>query len=234
MGKRTWKFYTLFLLYIIAVGVTGYIFLWDEIEKIRELIPEDNRNGKDNCYNNPLLNVQIWTKESHFHPFYQMQEVVAYFDCLQTEEALDEVRFFYISYNVGAVAAVTGIIGFFLAAVDYAAKYAIEVSFIPFLFGSGEGAFIYFLAGKFLDDGVGGLTDIYCQICSCLGIVFWSLYAFILLICFHGFFKKCCRCSKDRQKGRNVGTCRDDMTVDREFRICENEIQPAKSENYIF
>jgi len=69
--------------------------MWYGIKHIQDSVPEDNRVGKDNCYDNPLLSMQIWTKESHFYPFYKMQDVVAYFSCLETEEALDEVRMFY-------------------------------------------------------------------------------------------------------------------------------------------
>lgn len=232
MGKRTWKFYTLFLLYTLAVVAAAYIVLWDEIEKIRELIPEDNRDGTDNCYDNPLLNVQIWTKEGHFYPFYKMQDVVEYFDCLETEEALDEVRLFYISYNIGAIAAVMGFVAFVLVISGYPFKYALELVFLPLLLGSGEGVFIWYLVGNFLDDGIGGLTDIYCQLCSSIGLIFWVFFAFILLLCIYGLFKECCKCSKDRQQGKNIGTIRDDMSHDRGFE--EAEMQPGRANSAIF
>jgi len=227
--KRTWKFYTLFLLYLLGIAAAGYFVLWDEIEKIRELIPEAKRVGKDNCYDNPFLNVQIWTKEGHFHPFYQMQEVVEYFDCLQTKEALEEVRFFYISYNIGCVAAAMGVVVFLLAMSGNRVKWGIELIILPLLVGSGEGVFIYYLAGQFIEDGIGGLTEIYCQLCSSVGLIFWALFAICLLICIYGILKCCCTCSKDRQKGRNVGTIRDDMSRDRHFRVAESEMQAQRN-----
>ena len=97
----TWKFWTCFLLWTAALGGVGYFILWEEIKNIQDSVPEDNREGKDKCYDNPLLSMQIWTKDSHFDPFYKMQDVVAYFDCLQTDDALDKVRMFYITYNIG-------------------------------------------------------------------------------------------------------------------------------------
>jgi len=236
--KRTWKFYTLFLLYTAGIGAAGYFVLWDEIEKIRDLIPEDNRIAKDNCYDNPLLNLQIWTREGHFHPYYKMQEVVEYFDCLQ-EEALKEVQFFYISYNIGGITAAMGFVAFVLAMTGYAAKYACEFVFIPWLCGCGEGVFIWYLAGIFLDEGIGGLTDIYCQLCSCVGLIFWGLFALIVLVCIHGLVKMCCTCSKDRQQGKRVASIRDDMSHDKQFRVSggsETEMQPGQpgQSNHIF
>jgi len=224
--------YTLFLLYIVAVAAAVYFVLWDEIEKIRELVPEDNREGKDNCYDNPLLNIQIWTREGHFYPFYKMQDVVAYFDCLETEDALDEVRFFYITYNVGSIAAVMGFVAFLLVIVGYPVKYALELVCFPLLVESGEGVFIYYLAGKFQEDGIGGLTEVYCQLCSSIGLIFWVFLAFIMLLFTYSLFKECCRCSKDRQQGKNIGTIRDEMAIDRSF--SEAEMQPGRVNSSIF
>jgi len=228
-GKRTWKFFTLFLLYLLGIAAAVYFVLWDEIEKIRELIPEEKRVGKDNCYDNPFLNVQIWTKEGHFHPFYQMREVAEYFDCLQTKEALEEVRFFYISYNIGCVTAAMGVVVFLLVLAGYPVKWGIELILLPLLVGCGEGLFIYYLAGLFIEDGIGGLTEVYCQLCSAVGLIFWALFAICLLLCIYGILKCCCTCSKDRQQGKNVGTIRDEMIRDRHFRLAESEMQSQRN-----
>jgi len=227
--KRTWKFYSSFLVYIVGIAAASYIVLWDEIEKIRGMIPAENREGKDNCYDNPLLNVQIWTKEGHFHPFYQMQEVVEYFDCLHTQDAIKEVRFFYISYNIGGVAAAMGFIMFLVAMGGYSFLMAIELIIFPLFFGSGEGIFIYYLAGLFLEEGIGGLSEVYCQLCGSIGLVFWALSATILLLCIYGIMKQCCTCSNDRQQGQNVGTIRDEMCQDRYFRRVDSETQSNRA-----
>jgi len=231
--RLTCKFYTAFLLWTAAIVGVGYFIYWKEIEKIRDLIPEENREGTNNCYDNPLLNVQIWTKESHFYPFYKMQDVVEYFDCLEDEEAIDEVRFYYISSNIGALVLIMGFISFVLVITRYPWRYAIELVILPLMFGIGEGIFIYFLAGKYEDEGVGGLSEIHCQLCSSVGLIFWVLFTFILLICIYGLVKVCCKCSKDRQKGRNIGTIRE-KNSQRGFRSSESEMQPGKANSGLF
>jgi len=222
----SYMFWTAFLLWTAGIGAAGWLVLWDEIENIREMIPDDNRDGTDNCYDNPLLNMQIWTKEGHFYPSYKMQDVVAYFECLETEEALDEIQFFYISYNPGGLAAFMGFLAFIVRWIGYRWKAAIELVFLPLIFGIGEGAFIYFLAGLYQEDGIGGLTDIYCQLCSSLGMIWWALLAFLLLMTIYGFCKKCCKSSKDRQRGKNVGTCRD--YTERRIQLSEVEMRDSQ------
>jgi len=228
----TWKFWTCFLLWTAALGCVGYFILWEEIKNIQDSVPEDNREGKDNCYDNPLLSMQIWTKDSHFDPFYEMQDVVAYFDCLQTDDALDKVRMFYITYNIGGLALLMGFIAFILVITKYPWKYAIELVFLPLIFGIGEGVFIYVLAGNFKNNGIGGLSEIFCQLCSSVGIIFWVLLAFILLIAIYGLCKRCYRCNTDRQRGMNVKTLRDkDSSI---FRISETELEPGKAKSGLF
>jgi len=231
-GKRlTWKFYTCFLLWTAALGGLGYFILWDEIENIRDLIPESNREGKDNCYDNPLLSVQIWTRESHFYPFYKMQDVVEYFDCLETDEALDAIRKFYITYYIIALFLLMGIISFILVVSRYPWKYAIELVILPLIFGIGEGVFIFILAGNFKNNGVGGLSEIYCQLCSSVGLIFWVLFAFILIICIYGLSKQCCHCSRDRQRGQKIKTLRD---KDSNMFSSETEMEPGRAKSGLF
>jgi len=207
--RLTWKFYICFLLWTSAICCFGYFLLWDEIKKIQDLIPESNRNGKDNCYDNPLLSVQIWTRECHFYPFYTMQSVVEYFYCLETDEALDAIRMFYITYNIGGIVLLMGFIAFVLVISRYPWKYAIEVVALPTIFGIGEGVFISVLAGNFKDSDVGGLSEVNCELCSSVGVIFWVLLSFILIICIYGVTRQCCCCSRDRQKGIYSKTVRD-------------------------
>jgi len=229
--RLTWKFYACFLLWTAALGGLGYFFLWDEIKSIQDLIPEDNREGKDNCYDNPLLSVQIWTREGHFYPFYKMQDVVEYFDCLNTDNALDAIRTFYITYYIGGLFLVMGFFSFLLRICKYPWKYAIELVVLPMIFGIGEGVFIFFLAGNFKNDGIGGLSEIYCQLCSSVGLIFWVLLAFIVLVCMFGLTKQCCICSKDRQKGTNVKTLRD---KDSSMFLSETEMEPGRAKSGLF
>jgi len=226
----TWKFFACFLLWTAALGSLGYFLLWNEIKNIQDLIPESNREGKDNCYDNPLLTLQIWTRESHFYPFYKMQDVVEYFDCLGTD-ALDSVRMFYITYNIGGLFLQMGFFSFILVICRYPWRYAIELVLIPLIFGVGEGGFIYFLASTFKNDGVGGLSEIYCQLCSSVGLIFWVLLAFILMICIFGLAKQCCRCNRDRQKGTNVKTLRE---KDSSMFVSETEMEPGRAKSGLF
>jgi len=207
--RLTWKYYYCFLLWTCALGGYGYYLLWDEINYIRDLIPENNRDRKESCYSNPLLSVQIWTRDSHFHPFYTMQDVVYYFNCLDTDEALDAIRMFYVTYNIGGLVLIMGFIVFLLVISRYSLWYAIEVAAFPTIFGIAEGVFIFVLAGNFKKSNVGGLSEMHCQLCSSLGLIFWVLFVFVLVICIYGLTMECRRCCRDRQNGIKIKTLRD-------------------------
>jgi len=233
-GKRlTWKFYLCFFVWTAALGCGGYFLLWDEIKKIQDLIPESNREGKDNCYENPLLSVQIWTRENHFYPFYKMQDVVQYFDCLGNDEALDVLRNFYIIYYTVAIVLLMGFFSFILVLSKYPWKYAVELVILPMIFGIGEGVFIFFLAGNYKNDGVGGLSEIYCQLCSSVGLIFWVLLAFILIISICGLSKQCCHrfCSRDRQGGEKIKTLRANGS---NIFSSETEMEPGRAKSGLF
>jgi len=200
--RGRWRFWTAFALFTIALAIFGYFVVWAEIDRIRELIPVENRDDTDNCYKNPLLNLQIWTKKGHFHPLYEMQEVVDYATCLETSEALHEAQIFYVSYYFIGLALVMIFIVFLLVITGTRWKTGLLIVAVPILFGAGEAAFIFYLLGCYISDDIGGLDEILCQICGAVGLIFWVLFGFVLLYLIFSYIEKCGKlCSNDRQKG---------------------------------
>jgi len=212
------SFWIIFTFWTTALVTFAYFVLWAEIEKIRNLVPAANRDDTDSCYNNPLLNMQIWTKKDHFYPMYKMQDVVAYFSCLETEEALNKAKIFYISYYIVGLALVMSFFVFPLAITGFSLKYGLQLVVLPFLFGAGESVFIFYLLGCYKKDGVDGLNETLCQLSSCVGVIFWVLFGFVIVLVIYGFLKKCgelCSiCSSDRQRGVHMVTVREDMGDD--------------------
>lgn len=205
-----WQFWTAFTLLVIALVICGYFVVWAEIDRIRDLIPVENRDDTDSCYNNPLINFQIWTKEGHFHPLYKMQDIVEYALCLETAEAIDKAQMFYISYYMGALALVMIMFVFLYEITGMNWKVGLQLVAFPFLFGAGECVLIFYLLGCYKNDGIGGLDETLCQLCGCLGLIFWVLFAFILLFLIGSCLKNCGKlCSNDRQKGLHMATVRD-------------------------
>jgi len=204
------KFWIFFLLWTSALVLLGYLVIWAEIEKIRALVPEANRDDTDSCYNNPLLNMQIWTKESHFYPMYKMQDVAAYARCLETEDALNMAQIFYVSYYIVSLTLVMGFFVFLFEITGFGLKYGFQLVLLPILFGTGESVFIFYLLESYERDGIGGLDETLCQLCSCVGLIFWVLFAFVVLLVIIGFLSmSLVLCSGDQQQGVTMVTVRD-------------------------
>jgi len=204
------KLWLAFILYTGLLVNFGYFILWEEIKKIRSLIPEENRSGS--CYANPFLSLHIWSGD--FTPMYNMNEAVAWFDCLRDDEALKEVQMFYVSYYIGSLALLMIYVAFIQTLSGVYWKQGAVLAFIPFFFGSAESFFIFYLLNQWLDKGIDGISEIQVVISSCLGIMFWCLLAFAVIITFHGCLSvmgkmSCSCCTTDRQRGRKIGTIRD-------------------------
>jgi len=115
-----------------------------------------------------------------------------------------------------------GFIAFVLVIAKYGWRYAFELVVLPLFFGIGEGVFIFVLAGNFKNSGIGGLSEIHCQLCGIVGLIFWILFAFVLIIGIYGLIRKYCKCTKDKQRGMQIKTLRDqDSSL---FRISETEL----------
>jgi len=205
-----WGFWTAFTLLVLTFVIGGYFVIWAEIDRIRDLIPVENRDGSDSCYTDPLLNFQIWTKEGNFQAIYTMQEVVEYAICLETTEAIDRAQIFYVSYYIIGLAILMIIIVFLYEMAGMQYKSGLQLVLFPFLFGIGEGVTIFYLLGCYKNDGIGGLDETLCQLCGCMGLIFWVLFAFIILFLIFLCLKNCRKlCSNDRQKGMHMATVRD-------------------------
>jgi len=195
---------------VIGFVICGYFVIWAEIQDIRDLIPVKNRAKPDSCYNHPLLNLQIWTKEGHFHPLYKMEDVVIYAVCLETAEAIHRAQIFYVSYYIVLLAFIMTIFVFMFEMTGMRWKSGLQIVFIPTIFGVGEAVLIFYLLEGYKNEDIGGLDETLCQLCGIVGIVFWLLFAFIILFLIGGFLGKCRKlCSNDRQRGVQMVTVRD-------------------------
>merc|ERR1719397_570618 len=110
-----------------------------------------------------------------------MQDIVEYALCLETAEAIDKAQMFYISYYMGALALVMIMFVFLYEITGMNWKFGLQLIAFPSLSGAGECVLIFYLLGCYKNDGVGGLDETLCQLCGCLGLIFWVLLAFILL-----------------------------------------------------
>jgi len=195
---------------ISALVICGYFVIWAEIDHIRDFIPVENRDDPDGCYNNPLLNLQIWTKKGNFHPLYKMQDVVDYAMCLETTEAIDRAQIFYVSYYVIGLALVMIFIVFLFEIAGTNWKSALQLVLFPTIFGVGEAGLIFYLLGIYNDDGIGRLDETFCQLSGCVGLIFWVLFAVIILLLIGSSLKNCGKlCSNDRQRGVHMVTVRE-------------------------
>jgi len=154
--------------------------------------------------------MQIWTKESHFYPMYKMKDVAAYAMCLKTEDALNTAQIFHVSYYIVSLILAMGFFVFLLEITGFGLKYGFQLVLLPTLFGIGESVFIFYLLGCYERDGISGLDETLCQLCSCAGLLFWVLFAFVILLVIIGFLSmSLVFCSSDRQRGVDMVTVRD-------------------------
>jgi len=207
--KSIKKLWLAFILYTSLLVNFGYFIVWEEIKKIRTLIPEENVQAV--AMRTLFLSLHIWSGD--FNPLYNMNDAVAWFDCLRDDEALKEVQMFYVSYYIGSLALLMIYVAFIQTLLGAYWKSGAVLGFIPFFFGTAESFFIFYLLNQWLNEGLDGISEMQVMMCGCLGVMFWCLLAFALIItlvsCLSVLWKSCSCCTTDRQRGRKIVTIRE-------------------------